>query len=144
MTASSWGRGGARSARTPRLHVHAEREQHVALGPADAVGHEGGDVAVATVFAQQVAPVPEPIERFVGHRQRPDRGVERPSLGRRARPRLHHQVGGSSDVRRVGPLAEDPPQGGHRTRARAAFAASGVTVFQTSGMWRATSPGAKL
>jgi hypothetical protein len=41
-----------------------ERVQHVRLRPADALGQERGDVAVTTVLAEQVGPVPETRHRL--------------------------------------------------------------------------------
>lgn len=71
--------------------------KHVRLGAADAGGQEGSVVAVAPVLAQQVGPVPEPRHGFGRQRQRPERGVEGPSLRGGAGPRLGQKVGGTGD-----------------------------------------------
>ena len=48
------------------------------------------------------------------------------------------------ETARVDVIAEDPPQRLHKPAWRAAIAASGVVMRHTLGMWRITSPGAKL
>ena len=118
--------------------------QYVRLRAADTHGHERGDVPVAVVLTQQVGPVPEPRERLRGHWQRPHRCVERPSVHRGAGPRLDHELGSAGDAGALGEVAQIRRSAATEPRSRAAFAASGVTRSQTRGMWRATSPSAKL
>ena len=104
---------GGRPGRTPRGNAVGERLQHVGLGPADALGHQGGDVAVAAVLAEQVGRVPEPGDRF-GRAPGSVRsgGVQGPPLRRCAGRGLGDEVGGPGDAGGVGEVAEDPPQRG--------------------------------
>lgn len=79
------------------------------LRPSDAQGQERGDVTVAAVLTEQVGAVPEPRQRLGGQGQRPNRGVDGPSIGSGARPRLDEQVGSTGDTGGVGEITEDPP-----------------------------------
>ena len=65
-------------------HVHAGGEQDVSLKAAGTLGHQGRDVPVATVLAQQGACTKQAGHHAVGDRDRAQRGVHGPSLVRGA------------------------------------------------------------
>ena len=82
------------------------------LGAADAVDDEGGVVAVPAVLPQQRRRVPEPGHRFLGHVERPEPGVQRPALGRRADRCSGGEVGNTHQTGGVGELPDLLPQRG--------------------------------
>ena len=65
-----------------RRHAHVEGEQDVSLEAADTLDHQGCDVSVATVLAQQGSGMEEAGHHVVGDRDRAQRGVHRPALER--------------------------------------------------------------
>ena len=91
-------------------HPHVEGEQDVGLEAADALGHQGGDVPVAAVLAQQRGGVEEAGHRLLGQGERPQRGVHGAALERGAGRCPGEQLDGSREVRRVDEVAEDPAQ----------------------------------
>ena len=80
------------------------------LGAADAVGGQRDDMAVAAVLTQQVARVPQPRERLLRGRQRPQRCVEGTSLCPGAGGRLDGEAGSPRDAGVAGEVAEHPPE----------------------------------
>ena len=86
----------------------------------------------------------EPGHNFAGDGDGAERRVHGPTLVRCAGRRHEQQFGSACEGGSVDVIAEDPSQRLHTARCRAAIAASGVVVRHTLGMWRATSPGAKL
>lgn len=106
-----------------RRHGLGQGVQHVQLRPGDALAQGRGDVPVATVLAKQVGTVPEPRQRFRRYGQRPHGGVESPSIRPSARPGPGEKVSSTGNVRRVGEVAQDPPQRGYRARCLASLTA---------------------
>jgi hypothetical protein len=113
----------------------------VGLRPADALGDQSGDMTVPAVLAEQGGRMPEAGHGLLRDGERPERGVQDPSLRRGAGRRLGGELGGTRQSGGVGEVVEDPLQ-----RRDAAPLASGERVrgSQTRGMWRETSPSAKL
>ena len=66
-----------------RGHAHVEGEQDVSLEAADTLNHQGGDVSVATVLAQQGGGMEEAGHHVVGDRDgaRSAAYIGRPSNG---------------------------------------------------------------
>jgi hypothetical protein len=95
-----------------RPHPEGQSEEDVGLGAADAVGDEGGVVAVPAVLPQQRRRVPEPGHRFLGHVERPEPGVQRPALGRRADRCSGGEIGNPHQSGGVGELPDHLPQRG--------------------------------
>ena len=111
---------------------------------ADALGHQRGDVAVATVLAQQRGGMEKAGHHVVGDRERAQRGVHRPALERCAGRRLDQQVRGAGEggrYRRDRRGSAATPSRSPPDERRSPIGCGGV---HTLGMWRATSPGAKL
>jgi len=79
-----------------------------------------------------------------GTGDRAKRGVHGSALERGAGRRLYQQFGGAGEGGRIDPIAEDPPQRLHAANLTSGDRQFGVVVRHTLGMWRATSPGAKL
>ena len=92
-----------------RRHVHVEGEEHMRLEAADTLDHQGRDVSVATVLAQQGSCVKETSHDVVGDRDRAQRGVHRPALERCAGRSLEQQVSRACERVRVDVIAQDPP-----------------------------------
>ena len=93
-----------------RRHAHVEGEQDVGLEPADALDHQGRDVPVAAVLAEQGSRVEQPRHGLVGHRQGPERGVHRPAVGRGTDGCPRQQFSGAGEGRRVDAITEDAAQ----------------------------------
>ena len=111
-----------------RGHAHVEGEQDVSLEAADTLNHQGCDVSVATVLAQQGSGMEEAGHHVIGDRDRAQRGVHRPALERCAGRGLGQQFSGAGEAGRVDVIAEDPPQ-----RLHAARLASGDRRFGCGG-----------
>ena len=88
----------------------------VRLEAADTLDHQGRDVPVAAVLAQQGGGMEEAGHDVVGDRDRAQRGVHGPALERGAGRRLDQQFGGAGEGGSVDAIAEDPPQRLHAAR----------------------------
>ena len=82
----------------------------MSLKAADTLDHQGRDVPVAPVLAQQGACMKEAGHDVVGDRDRAQRGVHGPALERGAGRRLNQQFGGAGEGGSVDAIAEDSPQ----------------------------------
>ena len=111
-----------------RGHAHVEGEEDVSLEAADTLDHQGCDVPVATVLAQQGSGMEEAGHHVIGNRDRAQRGVHRPALERCADRGLGQQFSGAGEAGSVDVIAEDPPQ-----RLHAAHLASGDRRFGCGG-----------
>ncbi|MEV6416976.1 hypothetical protein [Kribbella sp. NPDC051718] len=74
---------------------------------ADAVGYQGGGVAVASVFAEEGGCVPELGEGLFGDGEGAEAGEEHPALDWCAERGLCEEVGGAGDDGAVCQVAED-------------------------------------
>ena len=72
-----------------RRHAHVECQEDMSLKAADTLDHQGRDVPVATVLAQQGGCMKEAGHHVVGDRDRAQRGVHGPALERGAGRRLN-------------------------------------------------------
>jgi hypothetical protein len=95
-----------------RVDARVERQEHVALGPVDPLGHQGDDVTVAPVLAQHGGGVPQPGDRVVGDRQRAEGGVHDAALDGRGHRSLGEQVCGALEPGRADQVAQDAHERG--------------------------------
>ena len=79
-----------------RGHAHVEGEEDVSFETPDTLDHQGGDVPVATVLAQQGSGMEETGHHVFGDRDRPQRGIHGPTLVRCAGRGLEQQFGGAA------------------------------------------------